>query len=230
MRPSAQQLIDEYLREGRLAANRSQPIGAGAYGTVYESDVPGRVIKQAQYADVNNDMEREANAQSIGADMGYAPKVTGLETFRAGIGNRIEMEDVRANYSPVAESHVGMPTDPAIVMKTMQQLGAMALKGTLLQDRRAANIVQHNMTGRPMQLDFGITRNVEGADKAQALAEVTAEGLEAAGIKDVGSILTATVADYLEGGQVDEAMDIARQGFSRLQKIRTPVKEPVSFL
>ena len=226
----AQQLINEYLREGRLAANRSQPIGAGAYGTVYESDVPGRVIKQAQYADVNNDMEREANAQSIAADMGYAPRVTELETFRGGIGNRMEMEDVRGNYEPVAESHVGMPTDPAIVMKTMQQLGAMALKGMLLQDRRAANIVQHKMMGRPMQLDFGITRNVEGADKAQALAEVTAEGLEAAGVKDVGSILTATVADYLEGGQVDEAMDIARQGFSRLQKIRTPLKEPVSFL
>ena len=36
----AGELIEEYLREGQLAANRSQPIGAGAYGTVYASNVP----------------------------------------------------------------------------------------------------------------------------------------------------------------------------------------------
>ena len=42
----AKELIDEYLREGRLSANRSQPIGAGSYGTVYRSDEPGYVIKQ----------------------------------------------------------------------------------------------------------------------------------------------------------------------------------------
>ena len=42
----SRELIDEYLREGRLSANRSQPIGAGSYGTVYRSDEPGYVIKQ----------------------------------------------------------------------------------------------------------------------------------------------------------------------------------------
>ena len=38
----------------------------------------------------------------------------------------------------------------------------------------------------------------------------------------MGSILRATVMDYLEGGDVAEAMDIAKQGFSRLQKIKQP--------
>lgn len=33
--------FNDELREGRLSANRSQPIGAGSYGVVYQSDVPG---------------------------------------------------------------------------------------------------------------------------------------------------------------------------------------------
>ena len=42
----AGELIREYLREGKLAANRSEPIGTGGYGVVYASDVPGNVMKQ----------------------------------------------------------------------------------------------------------------------------------------------------------------------------------------
>ncbi len=36
----------DFFREGILASNRANPIGQGAYGVVYESDVPGRVMKQ----------------------------------------------------------------------------------------------------------------------------------------------------------------------------------------
>ena len=39
----AGELINAYLREGKLAANRSEPIGTGGYGVVYASDVPGNV-------------------------------------------------------------------------------------------------------------------------------------------------------------------------------------------
>ena len=93
----ARKLIDEYLREGRLSANRSQPIGAGSYGVVYQSDVPGNVIKQStQYG---QDLEKEANLQAIAADLGIAPQVRGLETFRGGVGDRIEMQDIRDNYT-----------------------------------------------------------------------------------------------------------------------------------
>ena len=49
---------------------------------------------------------------------------------------------------------------------------------------------------------------------------MTAEGFEAAGLGDVASIYRATVMDLLEGGDVDDAMDVAKQGFSRLQKIK----------
>ena len=232
MRPKyAGQLINEYLREGKLAANRSQPIGAGGYGLVYESDVPGNVIKQMHTADINNNLVQEANLQSVAADMGIAPRIAGVEMFPAGIGNRVEMADVRNNFEPVigegdrfGQPGVGFPVDPKINIRTAQQLGQLALKGVRLEDRRAANIVQNRMTGRPMQLDFGIAGRVKGSEQAATLALATAEGFEAAGIGDVGSIYLATVMDLLEGGDVEDAMDVAKQGFSRLQKLKAPIK------
>ena len=76
------------------------------------------------------------------------------------------------------------------------------------------------MTGRPLQLDFGIAGRVEGSEQVATLTMATADGFEAAGIPELGSILRATVMDLLEGGDVKDAMDVAKQGFSRLQKIR----------
>ena len=210
-------LINEYLREGRLAANRSQPIGAGSYGVVYASDVPGNVIKQ-KHGYGPDDFVKEADLQSIAADIGIAPRVAGVETYRGGVGDRIEMQDIRDNYEPVAGE--GFPDDPKINVKVAQQLGQLALKGIRLEDRRAANVVKNKMTGRPMQLDFGIAGKVEGSEQAATLAMATAEGFEAAGLGDVASIYRATVMDLLEGGDVAEAMDVAKQGFSRLQKIK----------
>ena len=209
-------LINAYLREGRLAANRSQPIGAGSYGTVYESDVPGNVIKQKQsYSPY--DFVEEADLQSVAADIGIAPRVVEVETFAGGVGDRIEMADARKNHHAVSE------LTPQMQIQTAQQLGQLALKGVRLEDRRAANVMQNNMTGRPMQIDFGIAGKMDPSQQAAHLAHVTAEGFEAAGIGEMGSILRATVMDYLEGGDVAEAMDIAKQGFSRLQKIKGPL-------
>ena len=105
-------------------------------------------------------------------------------------------------------------------VRVNQQLGQMALKGVRLEDRHNGNVMYNKMTGRPMQLDFGIADRVSGADQVQALTEATADGFSAAGISDVGDIFRATVYDLLEGGQVTEAMDVAKQGFSRLQKLK----------
>ena len=216
-------LINEYLREGKLAANRSEPIGTGGYGVVYASDVPGNVIKQGYSADMYNDIEREANLQAIAAEMGIAPRVAGVEKFPGGIGNRIEMSDVRKNFSPVrgsGEDGDGYPLDPKVNIRTAQQLGQLALKGVRLEDRHAGNVLTNNMTGRPMQIDFGIAGRVEGSDQVATLANATAEGFEVAGLGDVADIYRATVMDLLEGGDVADAMDVAKQGFSRLQKIK----------
>ena len=225
----AKDLINEYLREGRLSANRSQPIGAGAYGVVYKSDIPGNVIKQS--TQWGQDLEKEANLQAIAADLGIAPQVRGLETFTGGVGDRIEMADVRDNFEPVESTNdqfANFPADPLINLRTAQQLGHLALKGVRLEDRHAGNIIKNKITGRPLQLDFGIADKMDKSQSAAWLSQVTAEGMEAAGLGDFGSILRATVMDFLEGGDVDEAMDLAKQGFSRLQKIKAPLKEAVN--
>ena len=84
-------IITEYLREGKLAANRAEPIGAGANAVVYASDIPGNVMKQGHIPDESfpgQSLEDEANLQAIAAELGIAPRVAGLEKFPAGIGNR----------------------------------------------------------------------------------------------------------------------------------------------
>ena len=221
----------DFFREGILASNRANPVGKGAYGIVYESDVPGRVIKQATFEDNADYMTNEANRQAIAADIGIAPRVTSLERFPGGIGNRIEMDDIRNNYDPIV-SPTGHPQflQGKVALETAKQRGMLALKGVELDDRHSGNVFTHKMTGRPMQIDFGIAYDLPGDyGKASALANATADGFAAAGIPDMGDILRAHVADALEGGDTASAMDIARQGFSRLQKIKVPLQEPVSF-
>ena len=219
----AGELIKEYLREGKLAANRSEPIGTGGYGVVYASDVPGNVMKQSHQPDglfpgVQTSLTDEANMQAVAAEMGIAPKIAGIETFPGGIGNRIEMQDVRPNFE-LHRTNRQFPSGRDAV-RVNQQLGALALKGIRLDDRHDGNVVYNTQTGRPMQLDFGIADRVKGSEQVQALADATSEGFEAAGLGDVADIYRATVYDLLEGGDVGDAMDVAKQGFSRLQKIK----------
>ena len=217
----ASDLINAYLREGKLAANRSEPIGTGGNAVVYASDVPGNVMKQSHVADESfpgRSLTDEANLQAIAAEMGIAPHVAGLETFPGGIGNRIEMSDVRSNFEPHGND-TQFPSGRDAV-RVNQQLGALALKGVRLEDRHNGNVLYNKQTGRPMQLDFGIAGRVEGSEQVATLANATAEGFEAAGLGDIGSIYRATVMDLLEGGDVADAMDVAKQGFSRLQKIK----------
>ena len=214
----AGELIEAYLREGKLAANRSEPIGSGGNAVVYASDVDGNVMKQGHRADTYGDIEREANLQAVAADMGIAPRIAGIESFPAGIGNRIEMSDVRTNFEPHGDA-TQFPSGRDAV-RVNQQLGALALKGIDLDDRHNGNVLYNKMTGRPMQIDFGIAGRVEGSEQVATLANATAEGFEAAGLGDVADIYRATVFDLLEGGDVADAMDVAKQGFSRLQKIK----------
>jgi hypothetical protein len=222
----AGELIREYLREGKLAQSRSSPIGSGGNAVVFESDTPGNVIKQLSQPDQgrfglpgdNPKVIDEANLQSIAADMGMAPRVAGVETFRGGFGNRIEMEDTRGNFEQ--RDSGTFPTGMDAV-RVNQQLGQLALKGVRLEDRHNGNIMYNKMTGRPTQIDFGIADKFDtDTEKAAWLSQVTAEGFEAAGIPEMGHILRATVMDLLEGGDVADGLDVAKQGFSRLQKIK----------
>ena len=220
----------EQLREGRLAANRSQPIGAGGNAVVYASDVPGNVMKQLSYADTGTfglpgdrpKIIEEADLQAVAAEMGIAPRVAGVETFRGGIGNRMEMEDISQNFEPRAGKQGVSGSWPAGMdaVRVNQQLGQLALKGIDLEDRHTGNVRYNKMTGRPLQLDFGIASKVSGAEQVDALARATMDGFEAAGLVEEAAIYRDTVYDLLNGGDVKDAFDVAKQGFSRLQKIK----------
>ena len=50
--------------------------------------------------------------QAIAAEMGIAPRVAGLETFPGGIGNRIEMADVRDNFEYHGKLNIDSPSRP----------------------------------------------------------------------------------------------------------------------
>ena len=218
-------LIREYLREGTLAGNRAEPIGTGGNAVVYASDVPGNVMKQGHVADESfpgHSLEDEVNLQAIAAEMGIAPRIAGLEKFPGGIGNRIEMADVRDNFETHGKRAREFPTGRDAV-RVNQQLGQLALKGVRLEDRHNGNVLYNKATGRPMQLDFGIAGRVEGSEQVATLANATAEGFESAGLIEEASIYRATVMDLLEGGDVSDAMDVAKQGFAQLQKIKQPL-------
>ena len=193
-------------------------VGEGRYGKVYESPIPGRVIKTM---DDPHMMVDEANMQRAAAQLGLAPAVTESGMNDSGIPF-IEMRDLRDNFKRHGEKARGFPKGMDAV-RVNQQLGQLALNNIALKDRHNNNVFYNKMTGRPTQIDFGISQRVEGADKVQALTNATTDGFEAAGIPEMGDILRGIVYDYLEGGQVDEAMDVAKQGFSRLQKIKHPL-------
>jgi len=219
----AGQLINELARERRLATNRAEPIGTGAYGVVYQSDVPGNVIKQKHNNGVApfEDFVQEANLQDVGSSIGISPSVVAVETFPGGIGDRIEMADVRQNFERHGSTQWPEGND---AIRVNQQLGALALKGIDLDDRHSGNVMYNKMTGRPTQLDYGRARRVEGEDQVAALTNATEAGFQAAGLHEVAGIYSSTVYDLLAGGDVAEAMDIAKQGFSRLQKLQGPVQ------
>ena len=221
----------DWFREAILASNRANPIGGGTFGTVYQSDTPGYVFKQAREFDNGGydfNAVTEADAQSIAADMGYAPKVRGVEMFLANIGDRLEMEDIRPNFEMLSDIEKRGGPEAKLARRramvgTQQQTGALALKGLDLMDRNnPKNVAVNKMTGRPIQLDFGITEDIrdDKVAKLRAIQQATEDGFIAAGLKEEAGIFGEIVDEFMIDGRIDDAMDMAKQGFSRLQKIK----------
>ena len=226
----------EIFREAKLAANRANPIGAGGNGVVFASDVEGNVMKQLYSPDQGRfglmddspQVLAEADFQDVAAQMGYAPRVAGVETFRGGVGNRIEMEDIRPNFEMLSDIQKRGGPEAELARRramvgTHQQTGALALKGMDLMDREnPKNVAINKMTGRPMQLDFGIVEDIRDDKVAQlrAIQDATEQGFIAAGLKEEAGIFGEIVDEFMIDGRIDDAMDIAKQGFSRLQKIK----------
>ena len=219
---------------------REDFVGQGAYGTIY-SDEPGLVRKEM----ISTEALEELNAQAIGAELGLAPRVVAYESAVHGDPEvkAIVMQDLRDNYEPAFDPGIhpelidvlgaaDMNTSAKnrrFAMDHQKQMGALALKGLEVMDRHTGNVMRHKMTGRPIQLDWGITRELSNlSDKVEALINATVEGFKASGQYDIAEIINDTVYDYVVGGQIKEAWDFTKEAFASLQKIKNPVAFPAN--
>ena len=202
-------------------------VGTGAFGTVYEGIAPGTVVKTFKDTDpkfmpfLNREAEQEAYMQQRAADVGLAPPVTGMGGSSFSPGPIIEMKDMRDMYETVRDKYGGR-APRSVRVATAQQLGQLALMGIRLEDRNPGNVMVNRFTKRPMQIDFGLTKESAyrgDAIQVRALRDATVDGLYAAGLKEEADIYNQLVREFLEKDDLPGAFDMAKQGFSRLQKI-----------
>ena len=234
--PEDQVGLEEFSRrrdfneeEGRrMAADRM--VGAGQFGFVFEGDRPNVLIKQEApvsavwnsgvgpgtgVAEVNNLSELQG-APGV-------PKMFGAEMLNDGT-TRLEIEDLRDNYVNYRDKFGNTELDQATDIKRAQQEGGFNLRGMEIADRHEGNVMVHELTGRPMQVDFGIGQQLNNSrSKAIALGNNTRKGFLAAGLEDEGDLLGGLVGDLIKEGRDDEAYKMAKQGFAQLQKIKKPV-------
>lgn len=119
---------------------------------------------------------------------------------------------------------------------THKQLAQLALNGIMLSDRHAGNIFVNKMSNRPMQIDFGLASKLETpSQQAGALAYHVGNGLKAAGLTQEASIFSQLVNEVgvfdIETATYKNptaALDMAKQGLSRLQKIKQPQVEQIA--
>lgn len=119
---------------------------------------------------------------------------------------------------------------------THKQLAQLALNDVMLQDRHAQNIFVNKLSNRPMQIDFGHAMKLTTpSQKAGALAFHVGNGLAAAGLQEEASLFTSLVNEVgqfnFNSGAYENpeaALDMAKQGLSRLQKIKGPQIEQIA--
>lgn len=213
------------------AARRAQQrIGGGQFGQVYEAS-PGFVVKEIALENKQN-LLNEINTQARAAELGLAPKIQSASLDLPKIGDRviplepgpnpkmrgdIVMQDLRKNYNQAEVFTNQQQLDQA------KQMAALSLNNIGLRDRHSGNIMFNKTTGRPIQLDFGLSETItSNTQKAANLSLAVTQGLKAAGLMDEATILQGVVADLLQKDP-EMALDVAKQGLSRLQKIKTPV-------
>lgn len=221
------------------ASNRAQQlIGQGQFGKVYAGN-SGTVIKETD--NLRNHIINEADLQDVGARLHVSPAVQAIETGpitafgmtlpieespNPRVSGKIYMDDLRDNH---IKYHDYIRQDPAkaqaIDLATHKQAAMLALNGVNIGDRHAGNIMVHRMTGRPVQIDYGISEKTQNPlQQAAALARHVANGFGSAGLNEEGHIYLATINGLIEKNDADGAMDVAKQGLALLQKIKAPVQ------
>jgi hypothetical protein len=244
-----------------LAAKRQKEIvGQGAFGVVY-ADAPGTVVKQIA-GETPEKILNEINLQAKAAELNIAPTLKTAQINPTGpdVGGSITMQDLRKNYVRLGEPVADIPYrgegvieasaegynyyDPSLTgtqvtqakVDTHKQLAQLALNGVMLEDRHVGNIFVNKMSNRPMQIDFGMAREIKNpSQQAGALAYHVGNGLNAAGLNEEARIFSELVNEVGQFNIMNNAydnptaaLDMAKQGLSRLQKIKATQVEQIS--
>jgi hypothetical protein len=221
------------------AAKRAQQkIGSGQFSQVYAAS-PGLVTKEIAL-EKKQKLLNEIDLQAKAAELGFAPKLNSVNLEAPRIGQtvvplepgvnpsmraEITMQDLRTNYVPAgtADITINSALTNQQYLNQAKQMAALALNDISLSDRHPGNVMFHKMTERPIQLDFGIAEPIKSdRQKASNISLAVAQGLHAAGLKEEAQIFQGAVSDFLMTDP-KMALDIAKQGLSRLQKIKVPI-------
>jgi len=243
--PVNSSLSPEEVRQYAVQAAKRARIGSGQFGEVYEVS-PGVVVKEIRH-EPKQKLLQEINTQAKAAEMGIAPMIQEAslgpiqafgKTFPLEEGpnprmrGEIQMQDLRKNYVQMTlpGDELGV-RNPSLTqrqynkanLETSKQVAQLALQNISLGDRHGQNIFVNTVTGRPMQIDFGLASNITNTQqKAASLGNAVSEGLRKANLVEEASIFKGLI-DELIYTDPKAALDIAKQGLSRLQKIKEPV-------
>jgi len=235
--------IQNALRAAKLAMqhNIGKEIGVGQFSTVHET-TPGLVAKVIPLH-AKNKVINEINMQQKAAMLGAAPQINtvnikGPEGFgkkfpiepgpNPNVKTEIIMQDLRPNYQPASlnENQTFQLTKQQ-ELNQAKQMSMLALNNIYLRDRHPGNIMFNKTTNRPIQIDFGLSEPITSeAQKAANLSMAVTQGLHAAGLTEEARIFQGVVADLIDTNP-EGALDVAKQGLSRLQKIKAPINPGV---
>lgn len=238
-------LSPEEVRQYAVQAAKRARVGGGQFGQVYEAS-PGVVVKEIEN-ESKQKLLQEINAQAKAAEMGIAPRIQEANlgplqafgrTFPLEEGpnprmrGEIQMQDLRKNYVQLTlPDDVEGIRNPALTqqqydkakLETSKQVAQLALQNIGLGDRHGQNIFVNSLTGRPMQIDFGLASTLTNTrQKAASLGIAVSEGLRKANLMEEASIFKGLINELIYNDP-DAALDIAKQGLSRLQKIKQPI-------
>ena len=228
-----------FVGEGQFGAVYSRPNGLVSkyqaplveWGGYEDGTVLGRNIgKLYDYRDVADEVIQNHDLSKSG----ITPGVEGF-TINPDGSTEVLMKDLRPNYRTGQEFYdevrdvIDSGDRQAVAqafkdqrlfnVKRRQQEASAAYQGYELHDRHENNVMQHKMTGRPLQIDPSGTR-VFGSDQSAAVAQQVNLGFRQAGLEDEADIFVGIFNEMAGKGDIAGMKDMAQQGLSRLMKIK----------
>lgn len=136
------------------------------------------------------------------------------DEFLADTANRFQNADLS-----VAERTKAYKDHQLFQVRRSQQEAQAALAGVELQDRHLGNVMVHEMTNRPLQIDPS-GRQVAGFERDAVVGSNVVEGFRSAGLEDEAEIFNGLLNDAFQRKDSVAFHDLAQQGMSRLMKIK----------